>query len=472
MKRIFTILGLALSLSLFAQSSDKEKAISYLNEQVHCNIECIVNPAVQDIVNADILNASLDINLGDKYYDASIYSRILLKSESVNASIEAKYYLFTSPEFIQALNPDFKLKTEEDGVKLRSLLFKFDDESRGEFFTVEDKWYFIKSEFFEDISVYVVSVDGEGNILNIVLKDLEIEKPETCMGSASNIRLDKPAEDYLSEASKAEIESMLYEQANYSFELEPIENKTLAIQLYNGELSETQLLADGVEASSSYSFVMLAKNDNFSVVRSKSKLFENQSFREEVIAGYKINTTAEAQAFQDFIDQFLYAEDEHKIFYKEDDIWVFVREESFGDLSGLLVSVNENGGIKHLDECKIDAMHMTRLRMKDENFIVDFAFKLEEPTSTEQTISDTEELPVIISFNAETVNAAGAWILTRMNGKDVGFAASTTMESPFKEAIPGGYLGKGDHTIEYLLIPSGQDTSNPLGSVLLNITVN
>lgn len=471
MKRTFTFLGLALSVCLFAQNSDNEKAINYLNSQVQCNIECIINPAVQDIINADILDASIAINLGDKYFDATIFSRVLLKNESVNASFEASYYLLTSPEFIQALNKDFTLKTEKDGINLRSLFFIFDDESRGEFFTVDDKWYFIRSEFFGDISVYVVSVDEKGKILNIESKDLEIEKPETTMGSASNIRFDKPAQDYLSEARKAEIENMLYEQANYSFTLEPIENETLDLKLYNGKLFETQLLADDVEASSEYSFVMLAKNDDFSVLNSKAKLFDNQRFLEEVIAHFKINTNAEAQAFEIFVDQFLDAEEDHKKIYKEEDIWIFVREESFGDFSGLMVSVDENGGIKNLDECQIDAEHKLRLRMKDESFIVDYAFNLEEPASTEQTLSDTDNLPVTISFNADMVNAAGAWILTRMNGKDVGFSASTTMESPFTDEIPGKYLGKGNHKIEYLLIPSGQDTSSPLGSIIFNIKI-
>ncbi len=471
MKGIFTILGLAISISLCAQSSDKETAISFLNKQVQYNIECLINPEIQDIVNADILDASLDINLGNKYNDVSIYSRVLLKSESVNAIIEGKYYLPSAPEFIQALNKDFKLKTEEDGIKLRSLFFKFDDESRGEFFTLEDKWYFIISERFGDISGYVVSVDKNGSILNIVSKTLKIEKPETCMGSASNIRFEKPSENYIGKALRTEIENELKEQANYSFELEPVENENLAIQLYNGTLLTKQLRADGIETVSENPFMMLAENDNFSVVESKSELFKNQSFQKDVSAHFKIKTDAEAQLFQDFVDQFLEVEDEHKKFYKEDDIWVFVREESFGDLSGLLVSVNENGSIKHFDECKIDAEHMMGLRMKDEKFVVDFAFKLDEPTSTEHTISDTGKLPVIISYNADMVNAAGGWILTRMNGKDVGFSASTTMVSPFKSDIPGEYLGKGNHKIEYLLIPSGQDTSKPLASILLNIEV-
>lgn len=65
----------------------------------------------------------------------------------------------------------------------------------------------------------------------------------------------------------------------------------------------------------------------------------------------------------------------------------------------------------------------------------------------------------------------GAWILTRENGKNIGMLAGTNMTSPFTDNIPVSEFEKGNYKIEYLLLSPGQETANPLGTIILNINI-
>jgi len=113
-----------------------------------------------------------------------------------------------------------------------------------------------------------------------------------------------------------------------------------------------------------------------------------------------------------------------------------------------------------------------KLRMKDPNFKVSYDFALTTPADTKVDLKKGSSLPVTIQFNALAANARGAWILTRFNGKKVGMRAGTSIESPFNDEVPDKVLTEGQHTLEYLLLPNGQSTDNPLGLVKIEIKVN
>lgn len=102
----------------------------------------------------------------------------------------------------------------------------------------------------------------------------------------------------------------------------------------------------------------------------------------------------------------------------------------------------------------------------------DFAFKLTKPTKNELTVNVYDEISVEITFNAEAVNETGAYIAIMADGNMVRFIAATTMESPFNNTISAKTLGKGEHTVEYLLLPSGsQDPSKALAKVSIQLNI-
>ncbi|MBI9068668.1 MAG: hypothetical protein JEZ09_15330 [Salinivirgaceae bacterium] len=102
----------------------------------------------------------------------------------------------------------------------------------------------------------------------------------------------------------------------------------------------------------------------------------------------------------------------------------------------------------------------------------DFAFKLTEPTTNELTVKAYDEISVEITFNAEAVNEAGAYIAIMADGKMFRFIAATTMESPFMNIISAKEFSEGEHTVEYLLLPSGiKDQSKALAKVSMQLII-
>lgn len=102
----------------------------------------------------------------------------------------------------------------------------------------------------------------------------------------------------------------------------------------------------------------------------------------------------------------------------------------------------------------------------------DFAFELLKPATNELTVNLYDEISVEITFNAEAVNEVGAYIAIMADSNMVRFIAATTMESPFKNNILAKDLGEGDHSVEYLLLPSGiQDPSKALAKVSIQLTI-
>lgn len=170
-------------------------------------------------------------------------------------------------------------------------------------------------------------------------------------------------------------------------------------------------------------------------------------------------------------------------FYKKDDLWLFVRDESFGEENGYIVQTNKKGNIVRLSYSGFTETDILRFRMQAPNFKIDYNFELEKPATT--TINykkddlinaaaergEYEYLNVEIAFNALAVNAKGAWILTRFNQQNEGMSAGSNMVSPFTDNIPITELPTGKHQIEYLLLNPGQQIDNPLGKIILNINI-
>lgn len=463
---------LVFSIKCVAVTKEFEEPRQYLEKAVKTNVNCLLAGTTQEVFSADLFSAVLAINLGNQYNDAAIIEAYVLRSGNSNSIFTSVNELLKSPEFTTGFNKKFRLTTEEDGILFRSLMYNLDNETRGWFYKEGNRWYFVKSDFFGDISGYVVTTNTKGQIQEIEYQNkLEITKPAETWGTASNVRFEKPGKDYISESEKKNIGSELSEYASYSFELSALTIPQIDnVKLFNAALVVVETY-DGGQSSFKRPFMLLQKGTSYEVIESKEKLLKSELFASVVMPVFPLHSEEDAKQFQKFLDGITEVQEDVKANYKKEDIWFFIRSKSFDELYGYMVKVNPDGSIKYWDYTEISDEAVLKFRMKDPDFKVDYAFELNQPKNTVVEISESENVEVEITFNAEAVNAMGAWILTMVNSEKVGMSASTSMESPFTDAIPGSYLKQGTHLIEYLLLPSGQDITKPLGKVKINVVV-
>jgi hypothetical protein len=75
------------------------------------------------------------------------------------------------PDFVKMINPDFKLKSDDDAKTMQTALdaaypiIGSDDDKKAEAFKhVGNQWIFIRGNFFQDKMGYVFDVDADGKI--------------------------------------------------------------------------------------------------------------------------------------------------------------------------------------------------------------------------------------------------------------------------------------------------------------------
>jgi hypothetical protein len=452
-------------------NSDQVKEV--LQAKVKENAECLIAKDKQSILSADIIQAGLSVNLGNRFNDNFITDGLFLKTDAGITTYEDFFDLIQADELLKSINPDFKLKTEEDGIQLRSLFFKIDMQSMDGFFKTDNAWYFILRDFFGEVQGYKVSVDANGTIKKIEYSsDLGIDVPLEKMGEDSNIRFDKPDKDYISTSDTKKMIEMLSGKASYSFEVAPssFENADLPVNIYTANLVVITKGEYG-DSKSNSPFIVIEKENKIELVSSMSDLIDNLIFNKAICSAFTIKNEIDAKKLEKFIDEIDPTDNQEKRFYKQEDVWFFVRENMFDQMKGYLAMVDEEGKIKAFDSSDINFQGIMKLRMKDPSYVVDWAFKKVKPTEASVTVTEADEIPVKITFNADAVNARGAWILTRANGKKIGMEAGTNMESPFTDDIPAKYLGKGTHTVEYILLPPGQNYDDELAKVVIEVVV-
>ena len=465
----------------FAQDETESKnVIKYLESKVKYSNKLIVKNSVQTVIQSDILEADLSVNIGDPYNDALIIHSYFIKVENDLIPFESRSKVITSSEFIEGMKKkNFKLKTEEDGIAFQSLLCSIDTERPKGFFQIENNWYFIRTKFFDDVSAYEITTDNKASIISVKYHSkLKISIPETILGEGKKVNSNSN-NNGVTKKDSIFTHNYLLEKANYAFgsskvEL-PINIKKPTVALYHCDLKYTEIFSDGVESSTTYSFMLISNSEENKICRDGKALIQSRLFAEVIRDDYKIKTKDDVKKFQYLLDalspvsQF---EIKHKTSYEKDGIWYFVREKSFDDLYGFMVKADKQGSVDYIDYSSFKDEEILRFRMKDKNFKVDYKFKLISPTKNSIVVKKGESINIQIDFDAKMVNAIGAWILTRFDGKDMGMLASTNMESPFIDEIPAGALENPNHTIEYYLLKSGgTDTEHPLGVVTFEIEV-
>ena len=462
---------LCLLFAFFAKAQSPEE---YLEKSVKLQCYPVVLNNNADFFNADIINVVLAINLGDAYNDAQIAGTYILKDKNGTTFFNNMQELYNSHEFREALS--VKVITYEDAAPLSSFFHTLDNGlSFGYYFNIGNKWYFTTSDGgFFSADGFVVTCSEDGTIDKIEMQyGLKLEMPGDAKRNEDKIY--SALEGFsISASEKQQLIQMLQEKADYSFTTTPAPEFNLKeIEAMNGELRVSEKLND-MESVGTYPFLLIKNSDGYIPVADKNYLLDNPVYQNAIKSKFLVKTAADAQEFRTFLDKLVDTDPEVKSHKKiADDFWFFANTTSFEDTLGLLLQTNEKGQIKALAlNSKSTKKDMLRLSMQDPEYNVDYEFKLVYPSKTEIETTENQNIEVEISFNEDFVNATGAWIATVANGKNVGMSVSTEgLSSPFGDQIPASYLGKGKHTVEYLLMKPGDDYENPLSGIILVITV-
>ncbi|PID27903.1 MAG: hypothetical protein CSB55_06900 [Candidatus Cloacimonadota bacterium] len=458
-KTLFFILTALIIVSaqvLFAET-EIEKAEKYLEKKIKQEEYVWVVADSQRVINADIAEAKLAINLGNKYSDNNIASLYFIILKNNFYPFKTADELLQSDEFIKALNPEFTLKTEDDAVMLRSVFYATDKETKSKIFQKNDKWFIIRQSWFGEYQYFEITTSPEGKITEITYRETELEVPEETMGMTVNTVFKN--KDYkLSKKAKKRIAEILHKSyESYKFDFIPLKITGLKgdLKLFEGKLIITAQNDYGT-SSSGYDFILIKNKDEYEIIQSKDNLTENKRVIEAFSKIYVIRNEEDAEKFEKVLDEIKPAEQNSKKHYLKDNIWCFVREKIFDDESGILVLTDKKGKILYIESFReIDGEAIMKMKLQDPDFKFDYALKLEEPTAKQITLNAKDALPVKVTFNADIVNAKGLYLATIVDGKMQGFSAGD-MESPYTGRLEGKYFDNGKHSVKYVLLQSGE----------------
>lgn len=468
-----------ISVASFSQNNTEQTKIKdYLKSTILNKSELLVSSASQNVTASDIYQSELLFSTSHHDGHNILQIQYFIKIGNKLIAFKNQNDLLASNAFLESIkSKKFKLTTEEDGVTFQSFLKLLDFERGLGFFTEDNTWYFIRDKFFDDIKAYIVTIDNKGQILSIDYED-ELKKtlPETLLQAGENID-DTNSEASISTKDSDFMRNYLFENTNYEFEVSPLDfyslNKISSISINKCNLKVTEG-EEGNSWTNNTPFMLISSNNEY-IKSSVDGLLEMPLFLNSLQEKYTIETEDDAQLFQNVLDDLSPVSQfdiELKTFYKKDNMWFFVREKRFDDLNGYILVVDDKNKVSYLEYATISEESILRIKMNDPNFKADYKFKLEQPTTTKVKVKQGEDLYVEISFDANMVNAVGAWILTQRDGENAGMYAGTSIDSPFTKRIPGAALENQFHTYEYYLLKNGEkNVENALGKVKIEIEV-
>lgn len=387
--------------------------------------------------------------------------------------------MLASDHFISSIQKGFVLDNATAAEIFQSMLSVIDNKPYAKgFFQNGDNWYFIRSEFFDDIEHYKVSTDGKGRITAISYsQSLDVDMPDQLSGAGN-----KPAKhirdsEQIDPADSQRMVDYLNNQMKYRFEVEEKSDERIQkvsdAQFFDGNLILTEG-EEGMTYEVTRPVIVMAYAGKLVHLTSERALLEDELFVQS-LRKHVVKSADDAQVLADALAIIRPNELEDQVSVEpqvKDGIWLLTWEKAEAEDSGYLVKVSEKGQVEYIDYNSFNETNILKMRMKDPGFKVSYDFALTIPEDTKVDLKKGHSLPVTIQFNAMAANARGAWILTRFNGKKVGMRAGTSIESPFNDEVPDKVLTQGKHVVEYLLLPNGQSTDNPLGIVKIEINVN
>jgi hypothetical protein len=434
-----------------------------------------VDSAFANISDAVIANAGINLQVGnpDNSFLQSYY--FLVKADEVY-SFGTSEQLFQSAEFITTLRSDFKLKTQEDGLKFLSFLYLVDQEyfHKG-FFKQNNDWYFVRRMFFDDIIGWKVSTDASGKIISIEYSDdFKLNLPDEMHEAANQFRYGElpPAPEISTEAHRR-MEEFAADQFTYVFEERMIES-LITTKITQAGITELMLKItygqEGFSYTENRALWVMEWDKSIIVFSYIDDLLTSNEFLQSIKPGFTLQNEENALIFETFLDAVSDFDRSEKQRISKNNQWIFIRSQAFDDGRGFVVSINEKGRIQSI---RYDDRINPDVKVEEpfDESTADWNFQLVDPQNNQVSVTKGAPVYVQISFNETPVNRMGAWILTRYNGEPNGMLAGTEMYSPFSDQIETSQLTSGQHTIDYLLMRPGMDEENPLAIISIKVEV-
>lgn len=474
MKILQTILLCSFFLSVYSQkgASIAEKISitpTYFYETLY------VDSAFANISDAVIVNAGINLQVGN-HNNSFLQSYYFLVKANEVYPFESSEYLIQSAEFIATLRPDFRLKTQEDGLKFLSFLYLVDQEHFHQgFFKQNNDWYFVRRMFFDDYLGWKVSTEASGKIISFEYSaDIQLDLPEEMLEAANQNRYyEQPAAPEISAEAHQRMEEYAAGQFTYSFEERKVES-LITSKITTADITELMLKISAGQEDFNYTenrpLWAMEMNHSIEVFSYVDDLLTSDKFLQSIKPDFSLKNEENALVFETFLDAVSDFDRSEKLRTQKDNRWIFIRSKSFDEGRGFIVSINEEGRIQSIrydDRINPDAPEQEPF---DET-TADWGFQLVDPQNNQVSIAEGVPVFVQISFNEAHVNRMGAWILTRFNGEPNGMLAGTEMYSPFSDQIETGQLTPGQHTIDYLLMRPGMDEENPLAIISIEVEV-
>lgn len=478
--RIILLATITLLLAISTQKPAIGQSNGSLNEKINITQEynwklMYVDSALTNISNAVIVNAGISLQIGSPWNTISKNYYFLVNGHDAFAFYTLDE-LFQSSEFLSTIHPDFRLQTSTDVMKFLSFLYMVDQNyfHKG-YFTDNQNWYFVRREFFDDLRGWKVATDAQGKIISMEYSDeLAVARPDELMEAGNQIQYyEQPPIPEISEKAHQNMEDYAARKMKYSLEERPIE-PLIYQKVTAAAFSELSVIlteeVDGNTFNDITRMWLIEYEQGSEVYNYIDDALVSDQFQQSLHPWFSIQTREDALAFEAFLDAVTDFDSREKQIIQKENNWLFIRSQPFDNGRGFIVSTDKNGTIQSIRyDDRIDSEAIPEKPFDEST--ADWGFQLVEPQTNKVVLTEGATVYIQIGFNETPVNRMGAWILTRVNGKNQGMVAGTEMYSPFTDEINGSYLGTGTHTIEYMLLRSGMDTENPLATVTMEVDV-
>lgn len=478
MKTILTVILSFISYYLTANNTNEQLKKLNVNTDFYYETpfhhECF-----QKLSNAHIYNAGLIYRISEP--DMVVFSTshvFLVDGEKIN-TYNTVYQLFTSPEFLKTLRTDFKITTEDEAAIFQDFLYLIDQRSSWtSFFKQENDWFFIRRSSFDDIEAWKVTVNTTGNITSI---EYSSKMAVTIPDEVSEIRF--PSINYeemdklfLSDTDSIKILNSINGKIAYNESSEELTNDKLSaisnatFYRFSFSLEEEITDEDGTYTSTNQQvFEAIDYNSNMQLLNNFTEVLESPMFIESFKPSFTLKDEADATVFEAILDDFTDYRRTEKMVYFENDVWYFVRDESFDEKVGFAVNVNTEGKILSIKNCNPIGIEI--IEEEFDEATADWGFKLLSPEYNSVEIVEGTPLNYAVEFNEKPATKMGAWIYARFNNENLDMYFGTDIYSPHYGDIKSEQLPIGKHTLDIYLMRPGMDTETALDKTSVEINV-
>lgn len=480
---LFLILSVLLPAQISGQAFDRIEAA--INSSRYFQYEMILDgETFSDITSDQCFTASLAIELTDGAVPTET-TAVVVKRGAAMVPYQSLDEYISSDFFLEGLDADYRLLGELEASRFQDFLYIIDNNYFHEgYFSEENRWYFVRDEFFGDLDVWIVETTPAGQILSIEHRyDLEIELPEELQGVNDHGQNDPyAASANLTPDEVDEIKSLLESRLNYTLLLQPVAGAPLETiwegSWYRGTVSSDYQDQDGYSYTLSTEIFAYVTDTDVLLFGYLPDALGWYDVVESMADTCSLDSDEGAELFEEALDIILMDDAPKKSRFKRGANWYFIRNEWFDDLEGVVVALDPNGRIEsvYYDYYIVSDSAMTAQDEEDlepfDESLVDWTLYLIEPEKADISIVEGQGISVAFEFDASAASKLGAWMLTMLNGEMSGVNYdSEGLWSPYYDWVPPEFLTVGEHLISYVLMRPGMNTEEALGRLDLSVRV-